>query len=321
MFSRLFQRVALRPLSLNVSSVARTAVQPLSGAMPPMVHTRSLMATAYLAMPAAKSTVKKPAAKKTATTTKKAAATKKTTASKTTATKRKTAAKKTTTAKKAKGVKPKKRVSRIAAKAKAVKKPKKKAAKPKPKPTLLKMKIPKDQEPPKGPGTAYIIFVTEYFNTHKAEGLANARNRVSEAAKAWQQLSDEDRQKYEDLRREKVQLHNIALTKYMETVDPKIYRALTLQRRAKGKPSFRIPEAVKSAIDSPPIRNPYARFVGEYAKTIETPADLSGLAIGRYRFEEAAKKWKTMSDSEKQIYKDATEAEIREYEAKKEAAV
>lgn len=60
------------------------------------------------------------------------------------------------------------------------------------------MKVTKEDMPPKGPSTAWIIFYTKYLkglsDAHKPKSLADTSSLVKDASSMWRSLSEAEKQ-------------------------------------------------------------------------------------------------------------------------------
>ncbi|OBZ77687.1 hypothetical protein A0H81_01691 [Grifola frondosa] len=234
--------------------------------------TRTFLTTAHVAFPAAKTTSRAAASKPSAA--KKAPA-------------KKALAKAPVKAAKKPAKKP---VKRVAAKKKPAPK-KKAAAKRKPKsPGRITLKDLK-QKPASG---------EELIQFSKG------------AATHWKSLSDEEKQVYIEEAKE----WNAKATKereeYFTKVDPRILRAINVQRRSKGLPRVRAPKASEG--DRRPM-TAFFQYLKEFRAARSAPADLEGRAKTTWYSSQAAAAWRDMSEAHKKPYYDAYVKDMKAYEA------
>ncbi|KAH9944636.1 hypothetical protein B0H21DRAFT_452111 [Amylocystis lapponica] len=265
MLSFIAQRVALRAPTLNATNLSRARVVPILPLATRSQH-HALSTSASLLAAAAQ---------------RKAAP----------------AAKRATSAKK-----PATRAKKPAKKAVAAKKPAKRvAAKKKEPPTTLKsMKIAKEDRPPKGPPTPYLMFFTEFLKENGVKGEPGAA-AASAAGAAWRALSDAEKQAYLEQARSLREKHKEVLVDYIKNTDERIVKALNVQRLVKGK------TRVLGTYQGEPLRKQrapraFSRFIHEHYSEVDVPSDLIGAHKGRHIFVTLAQKWRGLSDTEKASY-------------------
>ncbi|KAI0711679.1 hypothetical protein C8Q76DRAFT_737489 [Earliella scabrosa] len=284
MLSRLVQRVLPRTLAPGVA--ASVGLRPSLLARQHLVA-RTFLTTAYVAEPAAKGS--KPAAKK--------AATSKATSG------RKKATKKT---------KPK---TKAKPKAKPKTKAKKKATKPAKddpdarfKKGLKAVKIAKSERPPLKSITTYSLYLRDQCGAIGNPGAFATRSK--ELAARWRAMSDEEKQPYKDQAAEARKKFEQDRMEWFTKTDPRILRALNMQRKAKNLPLVHVPAGVRP---KRPMGS-YMLFSNEVRDTLEFP-DLGGREALIARSRKIAEMWNGLSPEQKQRYTDEYKKNLAEFKA------
>lgn len=132
-------------------------------------------------------------------------------------------------------------------------------------------------------------------------------------------------QKYRDESESRLSAYHSSLEEYVKKVDPSIFKAINIQRKAKGQRRINTPAAVTSKIPKRPLspyiqsvfitflvgckstRHLYAisphRFTLEYRRnmTATPPSDLHGLDLGRWYSKQCGQQWKSMTEEQKKV--------------------
>ncbi|KAI0916550.1 hypothetical protein AcV5_003006 [Taiwanofungus camphoratus] len=307
MLSIIAQRVGLRNPALHL---AKLRPLPLSTRPQNGLLTRTFLTTAYLAFADAQTSAKRA----------------------TTGAKRGTASSKKVAAK-----------AKRVAKSPATKTAKKPAKKPTEKtvarkPALAKMKISKEDLPPKRPASAWILYHQEYIKSRgRPKSPDELQSLAKEASVGWKALSDQEKQKYRDESESRLSAYHSSLEEYVKKVDPSIFKAINIQRKAKGQRRINTPAAVTSKIPKRPLspyiqfvfitflvgckstRHLYAisphRFTLEYRRnmTATPPSDLHGLDLGRWYSKQCGQQWKSMTEEQKKPYYEKYSKEAAEW--------
>ncbi|KAI0916549.1 hypothetical protein AcW1_010112 [Taiwanofungus camphoratus] len=272
MLSIIAQRVGLRNPALHL---AKLRPLPLSTRPQNGLLTRTFLTTAYLAFADAQTSAKRA----------------------TTGAKRGTASSKKVAAK-----------AKRVAKSPATKTAKKPAKKPTEKtvarkPALAKMKISKEDLPPKRPASAWILYHQEYIKSRgRPKSPDELQSLAKEASVGWKALSDQEKQKYRDESESRLSAYHSSLEEYVKKVDPSIFKAINIQRKAKGQRRINTPAAVTSKIPKRPL-SPYIQFTLEYRRnmTATPPSDLHGLDLGRWYSKQCGQQWKSMTEEQKKV--------------------
>ncbi|KAI0916548.1 hypothetical protein AcW1_010112 [Taiwanofungus camphoratus] len=284
MLSIIAQRVGLRNPALHL---AKLRPLPLSTRPQNGLLTRTFLTTAYLAFADAQTSAKRA----------------------TTGAKRGTASSKKVAAK-----------AKRVAKSPATKTAKKPAKKPTEKtvarkPALAKMKISKEDLPPKRPASAWILYHQEYIKSRgRPKSPDELQSLAKEASVGWKALSDQEKQKYRDESESRLSAYHSSLEEYVKKVDPSIFKAINIQRKAKGQRRINTPAAVTSKIPKRPL-SPYIQFTLEYRRnmTATPPSDLHGLDLGRWYSKQCGQQWKSMTEEQKKPYYEKYSKEAAEW--------
>ncbi|KAK7023034.1 hypothetical protein R3P38DRAFT_3194982 [Favolaschia claudopus] len=275
-----------RLLSRLSTAVARQPVLLVSASrLPILVARRSFITSIPLAFPAVRAPAKSTAGRKTATTAKKTAAKKKPATKKKAAPKKKPAAKKVATKKKAAPKKAAKPKGRVAAKKPVVKK---------------STRVTRAQAPPPRGPSPFILFSNEYGKNHKDVSIVE-RAKLSGAA--WRALSEEEKQPYVTLSAARSTVAQEERTRYFASVDPDLLRRLNKQRIASKKNRIPVPRILRKPPSS------FFLFLSE----IRDPS-LSAVENAK----SAGAAWKTLPESEKEVYRERCLELTKEHKLKLE---
>ncbi|KAF9209852.1 exp1-like protein [Haplosporangium sp. Z 27] len=194
----------------------------------------------------------------------------------------------------------------------AAKKPtkaKKADSKPKPKPKVKAIDLPKR------PGTAWTLFYLEHLDKVKAAGeRVIPVYETKKASVVWKQLSDSEKQKYEERRQVEVENYRKLMEQRLQEITPDEYKLENSRRqalRAAGKkslPSLKDPNAPKRPLSSYFL---FARDQRETGKYDSLPVREQAKAF--------AEAWATVSESEKAQYSEKANAALATYRAEKAA--
>lgn len=310
MFSLLTQRIASRlgPLPA-VRGITRARITITPTVLSLQTRRTFLTGTPRISFPTA------------ATTTKKA---ENLTAGKTAAGIKKTGLKKPATKSKSKP-KPKPKVKpkrKLAAKKKPAAKSKLKKPK-KAQPTRIK--LTKEDMPPRAPSNAYVIFYTKYIRGlpehSKPKTIADISKCAKEASALWKTLSEADKQPFKDEQVAAREAHEIKRQAYFDTVPNAIFSEINRRRKNRGK---KLIHKLVRPENRKPLSN-FFRYMVEFRASPDAQAIAAKETDVRTRHANisraAALQWKAMSDAEKAPYKKAASSELAAWRAKKDARV
>jgi len=197
-------------------------------------------------------------------------------------------------------------------KASAKRKGNKPAKRPAKKVETKKITIGPQDLPPKPPGSAYILWLTEWRREQpKIENLEHAKSLTKEGAQTWHTVSDYEKQRY----REKYDVlqaeYKRRMEDWREQVDPRILKELNRRRVAKGRTRIRAPATGR------PLSG-FFRYLQhvreEYARTEDTHKAYLLALTSR-----ASSQWKAMGDAEKAKYNDPARADFAAWREKRNA--
>ncbi|KAF9361885.1 exp1-like protein [Mortierella sp. AD094] len=193
-----------------------------------------------------------------------------------------------------------------------------KVAKPKAKKAEAKPKSKPKVEPielPKRPGTAWSLFFVEHLDKVKASGKEVVPViETANASAIWKQLSDEEKQKYDDKYKAKLAEFKKQMDQRLQELSPAEFKLENSRRqalRAAGKkslPSLKDPNAPKRPLSSFFL---FAREQRESGRFNSLPFLDQGRAF--------AEAWGKISESEKAVYSARAHAAFSAYMAEKAA--
>ncbi|OAQ97632.1 hypothetical protein LLEC1_02018 [Akanthomyces lecanii] len=281
----LFSRAAAgRTLSAAAASATSKIVVPVFAATPRVRRlapiARSFSASAWIRFPAATDPTGKPK--------KKSAAKKKPVAKKKSAAKKKPAAKKKKAAAKKKP----------AAKKKKVLTPEQKQKKELTQ--LRKMALPK---PPKGkPANVWTVYLAD--NVSSGSGVALG-DKVKDISAQFKNLSEQDKARLNERAQENAEANKKALTQWIESYPAEVIYMANLARRRLARKlekkrltllhDDRLPKAAPSA---------YSLFIKSHHDQVSASSPTDA-------FRQLAQQWKSLSESEKQLFKDSASVDVQ----------
>jgi hypothetical protein len=172
--------------------------------------------------------------------------------------------------------------------------------------------IKSEDRPPKGPGSYYTMWMTDWIRTQpKADTVPAAQNLVRQGAQAWHTVSEYDKQRYREKFESAKAEYNQRIQEWREKIDPAVLRELNRRRVKKGLPRIR------GLRTGRPLSS-YLRYLEEVRPNIPRTQEIYSDYFKAVN-EQASSQWRAMSEAEKAKYRDAADAEFAAWRAKRKA--
>ncbi|RDX49447.1 hypothetical protein OH76DRAFT_1403674 [Lentinus brumalis] len=284
MIARLCTRVLPRPLALNVAAVVGLRVA--QGARQHMVA-RTFLTTAHVSEPAAKEGATKSKSKTTAKKTTKTTAAKKASATKKAPTTKKKPAKKAARSSKRDSNDPEARFKN----------------------GLKSVKVKKAEEPPIKPMSPYSLFVQDQYKDGAPTG--NFAERSSVISARWKQLGDAEKQAYTERAESLKEQFAKAQEEWYGKTDPRILRAINVQRKAQNKPAIRQPAHLRP---KRPLSS-YMLYMMDVRDSVAVDPSLPSKEAMLQRARLIGKMWHELPAEDKERYVEKSKKIMEEYKA------
>ncbi|KAI0328779.1 hypothetical protein GY45DRAFT_951996 [Cubamyces sp. BRFM 1775] len=170
---------------------------------------------------------------------------------------------------------------------------------------LRAVKIPKDQQPPKAPPNAYMVFVREYLEKLGVAGKSTEEMKVimADGARTWKALDEEAKKEYFNKAAVLKQEYAERVTEWYKTAHPRYIKAAKLQWTRVGK----ISDELKRPMP------PYVRYLKEQWHSVESCGGATAQEELSLRGKKIAEMWQATSAEEKERYRVLFNAEMEEY--------
>ncbi|EIW70507.1 hypothetical protein M231_03422 [Tremella mesenterica] len=176
---------------------------------------------------------------------------------------------------------------------------------------------------PKGASSAFALFTRDWYTNNKSK-LEESPTKLSVSklgvavGEAWHALADSAKQEYAAGAAESKKTYEVAYKAFYDSLDTTTKKAIEKARGKKlpvpgGKSRAKAELASKPGYPGPPL-TPFFVYLSEVRQSGEFDGSDGDKKSSTVRLaKEAGLRWKAMSDSEKQVYKDRSDAQVKKY--------